>query len=67
MALLITKYDLVIENRLVQLMYFFQVPCPCAKYDKISQCKPRYGKCVNGQRYIPVKMLDVAGLVPGIC
>ncbi len=23
------------------------------------------GKCVNGKRFIPVKMLDVAGLVPG--
>jgi len=44
---------------------FYQSPCPCAKYDKMDMCSPRYGKCVNGVRFIPVKMLDVAGLVPG--
>ena len=30
-----------------------------------EKCSPVYGKCVKGKRYIPVKVLDVAGLVPG--
>lgn len=43
----------------------WKVPCPCAKYSKSELCSPRYGKCENGIRSIPIKMLDVAGLVPG--
>ena len=30
-----------------------------------SLCEPRTGFCVNHQRYIPVQLVDVAGLVPG--
>ena len=41
------------------------LPDPCCSYNKSAECRPFYGKCVNGQRYVPVKMLDVAGLVPG--
>lgn len=29
------------------------------------QCNPRMGYCVNHQRFVPVDMIDVAGLVPG--
>lgn len=29
------------------------------------KCNPREGYCVDGQRFIPVKLLDVAGLIPG--
>lgn len=29
------------------------------------QCNPRTGYCVNGTRFVPVELLDVAGLVPG--
>ncbi len=32
---------------------------------KGSLCEPRTGFCVNHQRYIPVQLVDVAGLVPG--
>ena len=28
-------------------------------------CQPRYGTCTQGQRTIPIPVLDVAGLVPG--
>lgn len=28
-------------------------------------CKPKHGMCKNGKRFIPVKVVDVAGLVPG--
>jgi hypothetical protein len=37
--------------------------CPCKKSG--VNCSPKNGKCVNGTRYVPVKILDVAGLVPG--
>jgi ribosome-binding ATPase len=30
-----------------------------------TKCNPNHGFCINGERFVPVKMLDVAGLVPG--
>lgn len=42
---------------------FVKVKCPEAEL-KIK-CKPNHGFCVDGQRFVPVKLLDVAGLVPG--
>jgi ribosome-binding ATPase len=30
-----------------------------------TKCNPNQGFCINGERFVPVKMLDVAGLVPG--
>lgn len=44
---------------------YIPIDCPCARFDKCSLCAPLYGKCVNGTRWIPLKILDVAGLVPG--
>ncbi|MDE1848863.1 MAG: redox-regulated ATPase YchF [Nanoarchaeota archaeon] len=29
------------------------------------QCQPNHGFCINHQRFVPVDLLDVAGLVPG--
>lgn len=29
------------------------------------QCNPRFGCCVNHKRFVPIDMIDVAGLVPG--
>jgi ribosome-binding ATPase YchF (GTP1/OBG family) len=29
------------------------------------QCNPREGYCIDGNRFVPVKLLDVAGLIPG--
>lgn len=29
------------------------------------KCNPREGFCIDGQRFVPVELLDVAGLVPG--
>ncbi|MBU0761708.1 MAG: redox-regulated ATPase YchF [Candidatus Altiarchaeota archaeon] len=37
--------------------------CPCTDY-KIS-CNPRNSVCRSGFRFTPVKLIDVAGLVPG--
>jgi len=36
--------------------------CVCREFG--VQCKPRQGMCKNGKRFIPVKLMDVAGLVP---
>ena len=37
----------------------------CVDRDFRKQCNPREGYCREGMRYIPVQLLDVAGLVPG--
>lgn len=31
----------------------------------LKQCNPRNSICIEGNRFIPVKLMDVAGLVPG--
>lgn len=30
-----------------------------------TQCNPRFGSCINHHRFVPVDVVDVAGLVPG--
>lgn len=42
-----------------------QTECPCKRFNKSDLCRPRYGRCDNGTRWVPVQMLDVAGLIPG--
>lgn len=37
--------------------------CPCKKMG--VKCSPNNSLCIDGVRHIPVKLLDVAGLVPG--
>lgn len=37
----------------------------CVHKEFGHQCSPRTGACVGGKRFIPVNMVDVAGLVPG--
>jgi ribosome-binding ATPase YchF (GTP1/OBG family) len=44
---------------------YYMTTCPCLAKQKTSVCAPKYGKCVQGMRHIPVKLLDVAGLIPG--
>lgn len=41
------------------------VKVECADKDFDTQCNPRFGYCLNHNRFVPVEMLDVAGLVPG--
>jgi len=36
--------------------------CVCQKYN--LKCNPVNSQCIDGKRYIPVKLIDVAGLVP---
>jgi ribosome-binding ATPase YchF (GTP1/OBG family) len=44
---------------------FYLTPCVCASHGKSDVCAPRHGYCERGVRHVPVKLLDVAGLVPG--
>ncbi|MBI5884608.1 50S ribosome-binding GTPase, partial [archaeon] len=37
----------------------------CAEAFFNVKCNPRYGKCVKGTRFVPIELIDVAGLVPG--
>ncbi len=37
----------------------------CVDKDFNTQCNPREGYCTNHKRFVPVQVLDVAGLVPG--
>ena len=37
----------------------------CADREFSVQCNPRTGYCIDHTRFVPVDMIDVAGLVPG--
>ncbi len=37
----------------------------CAEKFFNVKCNPRQGFCIDGQRFVPARMIDVAGLVPG--
>ncbi len=37
--------------------------CPCQRFG--VECDPRNSECVDGRRFVPVELIDVAGLVPG--
>ena len=40
------------------------VTVDCVEKEYRVKCNPNHGKCENGRRYIPVKLWDVAGIVP---
>lgn len=42
---------------------YVKIDCVDKEFGK--QCNPRMGYCIKGKRFLPVDMLDVAGLVPG--
>ncbi|MBN1644905.1 redox-regulated ATPase YchF [Candidatus Woesearchaeota archaeon] len=44
---------------------FGHVRVPCAEKEFGVKCNPRFGYCLNGIRFVPVEVIDVAGLVPG--
>ncbi|KAF9926665.1 hypothetical protein BGZ65_007194, partial [Modicella reniformis] len=44
---------------------YFPIECPCKRFQKSHLCSPRYGRCIDGKRFVPIQILDVAGLVPG--
>ncbi len=36
----------------------------CVDKELQTQCTPRFGYCINHKRFVPIQLLDVAGLVP---
>ncbi len=64
-----TLAEVEIENRPFvtitpnQGIGFVKVDCVDKEFNK--QCNPRFGFCINHKRFVPVDLLDVAGLVPG--
>ena len=44
---------------------FGHVKVDCADTFFKVQCTPRFGFCINHKRFVPVEVIDVAGLVPG--
>jgi len=42
---------------------FVKVDCVDKEFN--VKCNPKFGYCISGKRFVPVDMLDVAGLVPG--
>jgi len=44
---------------------FAHVSVPCADTDFHTQCNPRFGFCMDHIRFVPIEVIDVAGLVPG--
>lgn len=39
------------------------IDCVCNEFN--VNCKPRRGYCKNGKRFVPVKLVDCGGLIPG--
>ena len=41
------------------------VKVDCIDKEFNTQCNPNHGFCINHKRFVPVELMDVAGLVPG--
>ncbi len=41
------------------------VKIDCVDKEFNVKCQPKHGFCINGQRFIPVELMDVAGLIKG--
>ncbi|MEZ3114478.1 redox-regulated ATPase YchF [Halobaculum sp. MBLA0147] len=44
---------------------YVRVDCAAPEFDGDHECTPNHGYCADGTRYVPVELVDVAGLVPG--
>lgn len=42
---------------------YVKIDCVCKEFN--TKCNPSHGFCFNGKRFVPVEIMDVAGLVPG--
>ncbi|MEM7822721.1 MAG: redox-regulated ATPase YchF [Candidatus Aenigmatarchaeota archaeon] len=64
-----TAHEVEISNRIFTTIKpnrgiaWVQKACPCQRLG--VRCAPKNSRCINGIRYIPIQLLDVAGLVPG--
>jgi|SRR3989344_3735311 len=41
------------------------VKVDCIERELNAKCNPNHGFCIQGQRFVPIDLMDVAGLVPG--
>jgi len=41
------------------------VKVECIEKEFNTKCQPSHGFCINNKRFVPVELMDVAGLVPG--
>jgi len=41
------------------------VKLDCVDKELNTKCNPRFGYCLDGKRFSPIRLIDVAGLVPG--
>ena len=41
------------------------VKVECVEKEFNTKCMPNHGFCIKGQRFVPIDLIDVAGLVPG--
>ncbi|MBI5060949.1 MAG: redox-regulated ATPase YchF [Candidatus Aenigmarchaeota archaeon] len=63
-----TLIDAEISNRIFTTIRpnigiaYTRAECPCKSLG--IKCKPKNSKCVDGTRLVPIKIVDVAGLVP---
>ena len=44
---------------------YVRVECAAPEFEGGHECTPNHGFCRDGVRYVPVELVDVAGLVPG--
>ncbi len=64
----VTLVDAEISNRAFTTIKpnrgvaYVRTECPCTKFG--VKCNPNNSKCVNGTRLVPIKVIDIAGLVP---
>jgi len=64
-----TMVDVEISNRIFTTIKpnegvgYVVSNCPCTEINK--KCNPKNSKCIDGKRLIPIKILDIAGLIPG--
>ncbi len=64
-----TLVDAEISNRIFTTIKpnvgvaYARVECPCRSLG--VKCSPKNSKCIDGVRLVPIKLADVAGLVPG--
>jgi len=42
---------------------YVRTPCAAPEFDE--SCQPSVGMCREGTRFVPIKLVDIAGLVPG--
>lgn len=73
----LTLIDVEISNRIFTTIEpnkgitYVRTKCPCGggkpdgHFSVMHPCNPQNSKCIEGVRFVPVKLVDIAGLVPG--